>query len=196
MKALLWFHSNTAGVPKSGEFKSIQPLEAAAMLTTIDLEPLVEVWEVFKLNGWAFQSLKKNKRLAQRFNTIGLLEESSESQVTLKRFEDQVLNEFYEFGYAPKVDILLAGSAMSHFTKPLVTAKFPRLDEFLSTSTYGLTEHHTIVRTMAGRDLVNPNISMKPKEIIRSRERIKRDLEEAKEYQKFYRSLAEKEIMV
>lgn len=185
---LAWIDIETTDLPTLGDFSQVHLLEVGFILTDMALNEIVGFEEVIKLTPEAADSLRANEYTRTMHKESGLIRASASATATMEDVEKEIVSIFEENGLG-KGSVMIAGSGVAAFDHPFIKQKMPLLNEYLAYFPYDVGVVRRVTRTMAGRDFVTVKASYGDTKEHRAMADIRAHLEEAKQFQTFFRSL-------
>lgn len=190
-QALAWVDIETTGLPNGNDFSDVHILEVAVLVTDFDLQPLGGYHEAVKLTRAGADALRGNPEVLGMHRKNGLIVDSKNSEFTLADVEKEIIKLLKETTSFDKGEFMIAGSGVAAFDFPLIKDKMPEFASWLAYYPFDIGIMRRTARILSGgKDIVNPTVkSFGAEKLHRAWEDVKAHVDEAKEYQAWFRSV-------
>jgi oligoribonuclease len=185
-QALLWMNLQTTGVSPKDDFI----LEAAAIVTDFDLEPITGQSEVVKLTKPAVDRIRTNDYVLKMHVADGLLKESKEATLSLAEVEKEFVTMLKTATTFEPGEFMIAGAGVAHFTAPMLRSQMPELYKWVAFYPFDTGILRRTTKILTGRDIINP---VKPQyvdgvKVERALPAVRSQITEAKAYRSEFRA--------
>lgn len=189
-QCLLWCDLETTTLPVGNDYSGVHVLEVAFILTDFDLEPYEGYQESIKMTRAAADSLRANDYTKKMHTENGLIKDCIASTVTLAEAEAEVIRMIEEKTTFEPGEIMLAGSGIAAFDRPVIKHWMPKLDRWLAYYPFDIGVDRRVTKILAGKDVINiPNESYGDTKAHRAWADVQAHLEEAKRKREWFRSV-------
>lgn len=163
-KYLLWVDLETTGLPEVHpnviDFTDVHLMEMGAIITDTSLNIIdnMAYTEVVKMNPDIANALRANDFVREMHQKNGLIRDCLKATDTMEEIDAAVSEMMGEMGVKPG-EFALAGSGIAAFDLPFIRTKMPQISEWLAYFPYDIGVFRRLMRSLAGRSVVNPNLS-------------------------------------
>ena len=192
-QCLLWVDIETPVLPgPKNDYSVTPPMEVAFLLTDFDLEPYEGYHEAIKLTRQMADILRGNEYTREMHRKNGLIQDCRDSTVTVEDAEREVIQMIRERTSFDKGEIMLAGSGVAAFDRPLINYWMPELASWLAYYPFDIGVDRRVAKILAGQDVINvPSASagFGDAKVHRAWNDVQAHLEEAKRKRAWYRQV-------